>query len=180
MATRFENMPPSAQKAYKTTNNIRKVALFVSAALGVLYIILMAMTLKTDFGGVLVVFCAGLAFVQGNIHCEFVYKGCFKKLFIFGFFPAGIVFMFASLLGWIFWIIDLILFILKKPLIYPFENKYFMTDEALREIGEQRAKMYTETPMAMNNLQHLKELLDQGAITEEEYNQKKEELLKKI
>lgn len=189
---KFEDMPQSAQKAYKLTNNIRKVLMFIGwiAFVGWFIAGVYSMIVSKDFAvGELLFMCYMLAgFVPGLVHCEFLFKKLFKSiwiLFLVGIFFLGFIITFALFAGGAFLIADTILFIKKKPLIYSFEHKYFLQTEdaqaemvvdALSGMGD----VASSSDAAKNDLQNLKAMLDQGLITEKEFNDKKKELLERI
>ena len=89
-----------------------------------------------------------------------------------------------SCIGFIFLIADTVFFFIKKPLIYPFEHKCFLDSKKAQE--EIQAAAYSEMMRRANSennmekIRKLKEMMEQGVITEEEFNRKKTELLDKI
>ena len=87
---------------------------------------------------------------------------------------------FGIMFGFVYEIVDTVLFLRKKPLVYQRELKHFMeTKQAQAEIeAALTAEANSETVMA--NLQKLKEMAEQGVITEEEFNQKKAEMMARI
>lgn len=188
---RFDEMPSSAQKAYKVTNTVRKAALFIGWAIFVLAFIL---SIKNSEGikSTLMAAFVSAGIFPGMIHGEFAYKKAITTLknylgplgFFIGLGIACFLFTIFYVFGFIFPIIDTILFILKKPLIYPFENRCFLeTRKAQEEIA---AEAYNEllraanSDDAMTKLQKLKDMMEQGIITEEEFIRKKAELLEEI
>lgn len=185
----YEDMPQSAQKAYKLTNTIRKIAMFIGwvAFVGWLVAGFLSMIINKDitFGELLFLCYLYPGVLAGLVHCEFGFKGAFQKFSVLGIFALPFVVIYAIFAGGIYLIVDTILFILKKPLIYPFEMKYFiatkdaraeMTVNALSGMGN----VSSGSDTAKNDLQNLKEMLDQGLITQEEFNNKKKELLERI
>lgn len=193
---KFEDMPQSAQKAYKLTNNIRKILMFIGwiAFVGWFIFGFWSMIVNHDvtFGEVLFTcyMCAGL--VPGLVHCEFAFKALFRKFSIFGIFFLPWVLLFAMFAGGAYLIADTICFFMKKPLVYPFENKNFLYTEAAQTemAAEYQGAVLdalagarsgaSSSDAAKNDLQNLKAMLDQGLITEEEFNNKKKELLERI
>lgn len=87
---KYEDMPQSAQKAYKLTNNIRKILMFIGwiAFIGWFIFGVGSMITNHDvtFGEVLFTCYLFAGLVPGLVHCEFVFKSVFRKLFIFGIF----------------------------------------------------------------------------------------------
>jgi hypothetical protein len=86
------------------------------------------------------------------------------------------------MLGGIFLIIDLILFIKKKPLIYPYEYvSLLQTKAAQAEMMCNAAQDFKDdSEIAAENLQKLSDMLEKGLITTEEFNMKKAELLERM
>ena len=186
----YDELPQSAQKAYKTTNILRTVTMFIGWAASILIAILFRNEDTSFVSKIIGGFMLGAA-IHGIVHSEFLLKGvmnALKKFSIIGLFIGlGICCMLICLLcyaGGIFLIVDTVLFILKKPLIYPFENKCFLnTKQAQIETQEVEWDEYLQaqnSESAMATLQTLKNLLEQGVITEEEFNSKKAGLLERI
>ena len=135
----FDELPQSAQKAYKTTNIVRTVTMFIGWAASILITILLS---NEDTGFVSKIiggFMLGAA-IHGIVHSEFLLKNimkALKKYSIIGLFIGlGLCCMLICLfsyIGGIFLVVDTVLFILKKPLIYPFENKSFLKSKAVQE-----------------------------------------------
>lgn len=186
----FEEMPPSAQKAYKVTNVVRKGAMFIGWVVFVLlYIFLIVDNNENNgitdwlFGPLL-----GAGMLSGIIHGEFLYKKVFRTftviLFLIALSISAFFAMIFGYIGFIFLIVHTILFFKKKPLVYSFEHKYFLETQKAQE--EMTANAYNEllnvthSNDAVIKIQQLKEMMEQGTITEEEYNQKKAELLERI
>lgn len=92
--------------------------------------------------------------------------------------------MVFACIGFIFTIIDTVLFILKKPLIYHFEYKHFVELDSVQQIiqnlNAEAEIQENDKNNAIGNLQKLKEMLDNGLISEAEYEQKKSEVLNKF
>lgn len=144
----FESMPTSAQKAYQNTNKARKFSLFASLILGAviglaLYISSIGSLSGIEFITVLFAALLGGEFIgtwlHGLVHGLSTLKKLAKRFFkamIFGI--PGIVVGVAVLgftlavfcyAGCVFAIVDIILLILKKPLVYTFEHKRFIDVE---------------------------------------------------
>ena len=90
--------------------------------------------------------------------------------------------------GFVWAIIDMYLFIKKKPLVYKKEYKHFL---ASKEVQEEMEREYNHVILstihdgeirnqAAVNLKKLKEMQEEGLITEEEFEEKKKELLAKF
>lgn len=89
-----------------------------------------------------------------------------------------------SYVGFIFFIVDTVLWIKKKRLAYPFKYKLFLLKEDIQAEMEMEAcneiVRALESDDAMTKIQRLKEMKDNGVINEEEFNTKKVELMAKI
>lgn len=153
---RFEDMPPSAQKAYNFNNKARKITMMIGwVASPIIFIIYLIKTLVSGELDVVNSFLNGITFgcaLNGLIHSVFLWKIGLKKIkdwalslgIIFGLFALipilliaiGVPYLCAAF-GYIFVVIDTILFLTKKPLIYKWENKHFLTSRKAREeMGE--------------------------------------------
>lgn len=199
----YKEMPPSAQKSYDFNNKARKITMMIgwvaSPIIFIAYFIGSIVEKDLDFVNS---FLNGITFgcaLNGLIHCVFLWKGGLKKLTewavslgillgLFALIPIllvviGVPYLCAAF-GYFFVAIDTILFLMKKPLIYKWEHKYLLkSKKAQEEIEEDayRETMYAaESTAAAEQLSNLNKLKEQGAITEEEFNRKKAELLEKI
>lgn len=76
--------------------------------------------------------------------------------------------------GWIFLIIDTILFIMKKPLIYRWEDKRILAK------AETQTGAYITAPSTADQLNELNEMLNNGLITQEEFDAKKAEIMSRL
>lgn len=195
----FESMPASAQRAYQSTNRARKLSLFASLILGAviglaLYISSIGSLSGLEFITVLFAALLGGEFIgcwiHGLVHGLSTLKKLAKKFFkamIFG--VPGIVVGVAVIgftlavfcyAGCVFVIVDIILLVLKKPLVYPFEHKKFLeTDEAQMEMLADMMSA-SDSDAAMADIENLKSMLDKGLITQAEFDSKKAELLQRI
>jgi hypothetical protein len=186
----FNELPKSAQKAYKVSNILRKVTMFLSIIIAV---VCMFGFSKSD--GIFNSIFAGLALggvIRGIVHYEFILKAIMRKTIqvgviglLFGLFICYLLIcLTVPFLGFIFVVVDLVLFILKKPLVYQFENKFFLNSKAVKEemayIVWNDLQKSNDGDNAMEMLQKLKEMAEQGVITDEEFNIKKAELLERI
>lgn len=182
---KFDELTESAKKSYKVTSIVRKTAMFIGWGL---FVILYIVVFTGDYHKPVDFLFApllGAGFISGMIHGEFLYKKVVKKLgFVIGIFISLFLIWVFSCIGFIFLIADTVLFFMKKSLIYPFENRCFLeTRKAQEEIAVEHYAEFIQAANnndAMNKIHKLKELLEQGAITEEEFNQKKSELLNEI
>lgn len=130
----YEEMSPAMQKAYRSTNIARKVTLFLAIALIVIVSIgflnlaeirsfkafITSIPIAAGFG------CAVGALVHGLVHCEFAFKWLFRNLpLLFALAGCLGVYLLGAFVGIPAIIVDLILLIKKKPLVYPFEHEHF-------------------------------------------------------
>ncbi len=142
----YENLPPSAQKSYRLLNNVRKVTLFLSW-IGVPALIILGLIVSIKEGSFpekftedfILSFFLGSA-LQGLAHSIYIVKAVLEKtrtlLVILGIFAIipyliiviGIPFFTAAYAGLIFTIIDTILLLKKKPLVYKWEHRFFLLE----------------------------------------------------
>lgn len=186
---KYEQMPPSAQKSYNVTNKVRVVSMFIGIAITLICIIRHFVT--GDNESILFCFMLG-GIIHYFIHSEFLLKKLMNSLGIIGILAFLIISVFGMYTGWIFMIVDFILFLMKKPCIYPFENESFLlSKKAQEEIDainlQATANAYAQAVREINgtdnikdSLEQLKEMLDNGLITESEYEAKKAELLERL
>lgn len=179
---RYEDMPPSAQKAYRFTNTARKVLAILTCPFVVIFFLLGILSGEGFVMGLLLT--TNAAFLLGIFHGEFIYKSLLRKLSVIGILPAMFVAGIFSGIGLVFWIIDLVFIIQKKPLIFQFEHGFLLESKAARQEMAQMAYNQYVYNVSRNNaysgLQQLKNMLDQGIITREEFEMKKAELLRRI
>lgn len=182
---KFEEMPPSAQKSFKVTNSIRKVFMFIGWGL---YILTFVSVLFDKHSRDLVNFLfAPLilgGFLLGIIHGAFSYKKTFKNSGIL-LYPFGMVFIIFKafifgVIGGFFLIADTISFFKKKPLIYQFEMHKFLESQKVQAEINNAAYNSLLNSDNLDKIQQLKEMMENGTITEEEFKQKKEQLLSKV
>lgn len=191
MKITYEEMTPAMQKAYRSTNTARKVILFICLAISLIVFF-------ASFGefvgkyGFLEAFTGSLAptyalggMVCGLVHCEFLFRTLFRKVPLILALPVCLfLYIAGSFAGFPLMILDLILFIRKKPLVYPFEHEYFLmlkpVQEEIEAAAYQEAAEAAHSENAAEKLSTLNRLREQGAITEDEYNAKKAELLEQI
>lgn len=190
----FEDMPVSAQKIYKRANTVRKVTMFISVICSIIFFMFFApyMERLADFFDILLSSFLVGGVVNGIVHCEFIFKKIFRNeslasaLLIWPIFLIKFVisFFLVFLVGWICTPVDLVLFIMKKPLVYPFEHESILMSKAVQREMEfeyfNQINNSLESDNAVRSLESLNEMKEKGFITEEEFNKKKEELLKKI
>lgn len=135
-----QNLPKSIRRSYNITNGVRTATMFIGWVLTVVLFIYSLTSGQKGFANIVFAPIFGAGFIHGAFHAEFLYKKAFNKLgLIIGFFASVFIFMIAAYAGFIFLIVDTVLFILKKPLIYPFEDKNFLIvkdlDKLIAEAG---------------------------------------------
>ena len=172
-------------KLYNSKHKTRKFIFFLSCGIAILnFFAVMISNLGSGFVFA-VCLAAFLSFTYG-----FGLLGLnhgwhsLKKLFIEIPFLFAIVIAFfvggcAILVGGIYAIVDAIYLILKKPLVFKYERNEILESREMQEIMIRRAmgEFSTVPEDNMEKLRRLKEMMDDGVITEEEYNAKKAELL---
>lgn len=190
----YDEMSPAMQKAYRSTNAARKVTLFLSLTLIVIvfFAVIIGFGDGMNFQGFIAAIpvaagcgCAIGGLVHGLVHCEFAFKWLFKNLpLILALAGCLGLYLLGAFIGVPVIIVDLVLFIKKKPLVYSFEHKHFFMLKSVQ--NEMEAAMYMEAAEAARSesvaekLSNLNKLKAEGTITEEEYSTKKAELLEKI
>lgn len=196
MKVTYETLPESAQKAYNQTNKIRRVSMFIAVILSVIFLIIDCFDKNKKFGfidSIMFSLLSGCC-IHGLIHAEMLLKPLIKKFLkslLKIYFPPimlisaimlGCGVTFAMFIGAPCMIIDLILYLKKKPLVYSFEIGSFLKLKAVQE--EMQAMAMQEMRYSQEDehtkIVKLKQMLDDGLITEDEYNQKKAELLSNI
>lgn len=173
---KYEQLPPSAQKAYNFTSKVRTVTMFIGLAAGLIMFILSFNVMFNGKDNFFTVFGGSLmfgGFLHGVVHMEFALKKLWRSLGIIAIIPCLFVIMIGAYIGFILMIVDLILFIMKKPRIYPFEHKYFLYSE------EAQVELILNENIT-DELEQLKELLNKGLISEEDYNKKKDDILNRL
>lgn len=196
MKLTYEMLPESAQKAYDQTNKIRKGSMFIAVALSAVLLIIFSVKHK-EFKNFMDVLSSAFfvgCLIHGFIHAEMLLKPLIKKFLkslLKIYFPPIVIisavmlsfgFLVAMLIGAPCMIIDLIMYLKKKPLVYSFELGSFMKLKAVQE--EIQAMAMQDMRYSQEDVQtkitKLKQMFDDGLITENEYSQKKAELLSNI
>lgn len=189
----IEELPSSAQEACRKKAKNRKALLFAEwaiAAVGFVFILILCIQDGKPLSGIVGGLFFGLVFggwVCGLDHLGYLFKKVVKNgiglIIILGLWYIAVfaaIAMLASLVGWVFLIIDSICFFAKKPLIFQSEiNRILQSEQVQTELLYQAIGEASE-PSTADKLQELKDMLDSGLITEAEFNGKKEELLKNI
>lgn len=190
MKITYENMTPGIKK----TDTHRKIATILGWIAAVLIAFAMAIGLNEDgiqgffgflFAGMIFGYIIG-GLIPGLVHIESIYSKIKPLLYIpvIGWFIwLMIVYFSAVFIGMIVMVLNLVMIILKKPVIYFFDTDYLMKREAEKNFTAAEYNSAVNQPAAnetAENLRKLKEMNEQGLITDEEYNKKKSELLEKM
>ncbi|MCM1507387.1 MAG: SHOCT domain-containing protein [Ruminococcus flavefaciens] len=195
MKLTYEMLPESAQKAYDQTNKIRKGSMFIAIILSVIFLIVDLVSSKNQgFMNTLFFSFLGGCCIHGLIHSAVLLKSLFtkflKSLLKIYFPPLMLIsaimlcvgFTFAMFIGAPCMIADLIMYLKKKPLVYSCELGSFLKLKAVQEeiqAMEMQNMRYSQDDV-QTKITKLKQMFDDGLITENEYNQKKAELLSNI
>lgn len=187
---RIEEAPKSAQDAFNKISKRRKVIMFIGwAATAVMLVIVLIESISSgkDFiGNIIAGFMIG-GYISGFDHVGFLFKKTVKNgliliilLGIWYIVIFSLIAMLALAVGWVFLIIDTVRFFTKKCPVYNSEiNRIFNSDKVKAEIAAQ-AYSDLNTLSTAEKLRELKEMLDNGLITEAEFNAKKAELMNKM
>lgn len=187
---RIEEAPKSAQDAFNKISKRRKVIMFIGwAATAVMLVIVLIESISSgkDFiGNIIAGFMIG-GYISGFDHVGFLFKKTVKNgliliilLGIWYIVIFSLIAMLALAVGWVFLIIDTVRFFTKKCPVYNSEiNRIFNSDEVKAEIAAQ-AYSDLNTLSTGEKLRELKEMMDNGLITEAEFNAKKAELMNKM
>lgn len=194
----YEELPRAAQEIYLKKTKGRKIRLIIQWVLvalaivgGIISGIAAAAKGEEDALG----YAAGLIFmyvmlitmISGLDHLGYMFKKAVKNgiglVIILGIWYivvfAGIC-MLAMLSGWVFLIVDSIRFLTKKPLISQKEIAGILEKEQVQAELLVQAYSSAATPSASDRLAELKEMLDGGLITAEEFEAKKQEVLSEM
>lgn len=189
----YESLPPSAQQSYNFHANIRKLLMFLGWGVAALLEVMSIIDLIRGEGDIQMLLYGSIligGILLGAAHSVHYVINTFKTCMrIIPLFPADLVISFiAASFVWIAFcmasgvllIIDTILFICKKPLIYPFEMKHFLQSKAAQAeiLASAANESYSEE--VMKDLENLKSMLEKGLITQKEFDDKKAELLELI
>lgn len=190
----LDDLTPTMRKAYDKENSLRKKALLISSIAGLVWGIVMMIAIPNTmnfFERIMVAlafwYSAG-SIVMGIVHKR---RWFININYIIPIIPFGWIVMYFTLIpvifiGFVILPLDVILFFMKKPLVRNSEiMKICNTDEVAAEaLGHAAAEAYLDSvnnnKTSTDKLNELKQMLDNGLITEEEFNKKKSELLDRI
>lgn len=180
---RYEDMPPSAQKAYNSTNSTRKVTMFIGgigfiiAALSLLY----SSVFDAEKGMTIFLPAAFITMIPGFVHAHLHFKKFLSKGLIglaVWLFAVVVIGVYGCV---IFLIMDIVRYIQKKPLIAKSEHKFFLESPAAQqEMMTAAIAADSRQYNTADSLKQLKEMYDSGIISEAEFNEKKAELLERM
>lgn len=123
-------LPRAIRRSYKITNGVRTAALFIAWLIAVILLVFSVVNGDVSLNGLVFgPICIG-GLVTGLVHGGFAYKKAFANFgIVIGLVLSAFAYIGFSLAGGIFLVVDTILFIQKKPLIYGFEDKNFISLE---------------------------------------------------
>lgn len=185
---KFEEMPPSAQKSYNKANSVRKVFMFMGWFFLLFFIVIAIIDRGNNpsFIDTFLIIFMNVGFLSGVAHGIFTIKKVFNRCFSIIFFPIslaiilGVTWILGMFTGGFFLIADTISFFKKKPLIYQFEMHKFLESQKVQAEINNAAYNSLLNSDNLDKIQQLKEMMENGTITEEEFKQKKEQLLSKV
>lgn len=195
----LKKLPPSAQRKFKAANILRIIVLIFGLVLGGLYggFAILLGILKGEATAVFIIFNIIGIFAIAGIFQGMIYGisalishvriissgGGYTSLTegAFDFILMAIKLEGYILAGTVFAIIDLFRLILRKPLVYKFELESIMLSKKVQnEIYYlQHSPAHNNAVQADDPLWELEQMLNEGLITEDDYNQKKQALMKR-
>ncbi len=118
----------------------------------------------------------------GAVHLSFLFKKVKLGLFIFNIIVYLLIVALIFYGGWIFLVIDTVLFIIRKPLIYIWEDKLVLTKADQDEWARSSIARFqtTSTASTADKLNELTQMLNSGLITQEEFDAKKAEIMSRM
>lgn len=188
----YEELPVSAQKKYNDKAKARTIGMFIGLAITLVITIAMTVSLTpTDgfglglLGGIMIGFLIG-GTISGVDHISHWFKKVFKQsvllIILLGIWYIAVFSVLlgvAMMCGWVHMIIDLVKFLTKKPLVTQGDIVRILKQEQVQ--AEMMLQSYNNAaPSASDKLAELKEMLDSGLITAEEFEAKKQEILSGI
>lgn len=197
----YNSLASYQKEVYDKWNKGNRMALFAGWILGAIVAIVFLGAMTSGMGSVSgfsdmvsVIFSAVLmgvvigGFLPGVAHLGFLFRKIKLDTALLLIIVFGILVLFVYLFilviimytGWIFFIIDTILFILKKPLIYRWEDKRVLA-KALEQAGLYQDAVPSQTASSTaDQLTELNQMLSSGLITQEEFDAKKAEILARM
>ncbi len=178
---KYEDLTPAMKKAYDKENKLRKIWLIIGLIVGVLFgVIIVNISQETvDPTDIVVgvVFAWMMsAIIVGAAHQRRWFSNIKKNMPLI---PFGLIAMYftlipAGMLGYGLVPIDIVRLIIRKPLIFNSEIPNIVdTEEVAEEAYMQAAREQSVTA----KLNELKQMLDNGLISKEDFENKKAEIL---
>lgn len=184
----YNLLAPYQREMYDKRNRVNKSVLFVGWGItAIFFVIFFIKGISTgeplegiSVGMALGAIIAGL--LSGIAHLGFIFKkiGFGNTILLWIALGIFILMLYAFILmviwyaGIVCFVVDTILFIMKKPLIYRWEDKRILAK------AETQAGAFMTAPSAADQLQELNRMLNSGVITQEEFNAKKAEIISRM
>ena len=185
---KYEDLTPAMQKAYDKENKLRKKWLIISLIVGVIFGIAIMFVIGVDsivltiFVGLL--FAYGVsAIIMGVVHKRRWFINIKNAIFLI---PFGLIAMYFALIpvaymGLVYVIMDIVRLIARKPLISNGEiPKIVNTEEVAAETMGRYIQAGINEQSVSEKLNDLKQMLDNGLISKEDYEKKKAEILRNM
>lgn len=197
----YNSLAPYQKEVYDKRNKGNRMALFAGWILGAIvaiaYLRMMTSGISSGSGFsdmVSVIFSSVIigvvvgGILPGVAHLGFLFRKIKLNTALLLTILLGIFVLFVYLFilviimytGWIFFIIDTILLIMKKPLIYRWEDKRVLTKALEQAVLYQDAAPSQTAPSTADQLTELNQMLSSGLITQEEFDAKKAEILERM
>lgn len=187
---KYEDLTPAMQKAYDKENKLRKKWLIISLIVGVIFgIAIMFVIGVVDYPIVLTIFVGLLfaygvsAIIMGVVHKRRWFINIKNAIFLI---PFGLIAMYFALIpvaymGLVYVIMDIVRLIARKPLISNGEiPKIVNTEEVAAETMGRYIQAGINEQSVSEKLNDLKQMLDNGLISKEDYEKKKAEILRNM
>ncbi len=183
----YNSLAPYQRGVYDKWNKANRMGLFVAwgiTAVMIVVFFIVGITQADPLGGIGVGFGIGVmigGLIPGFSHLGFLFKkiklsSAILLMILIGVFILmlyAIIFAVVWCGGMLCLLVDSILFILKKPLIYPWEDK-----RVLAKAAETAPAQFT--PSSADQLNELTQMLNSGLITQEEFDAKKAEIMSRM
>lgn len=184
----YNSLSSFQKEVYDKCNRGNKGALFAAWGIAaILFVILFikGISIGDPLGGIGVGLAIGVlvgGLLPGIAHLGFLFKkiGLGNTILLWILLGIFILMLYAIILmviwyaGSICFIVDTILFIMKKPLIYRWEDKRILAKAAAA------APVYQGAPSASEQLNELNQMLNSGTIKQEEFEAKKAEIMARM
>lgn len=118
-----KELPAAIRRRYNAVNGLRTATMFIGWAITAIVLVLTA--IDGTFSPLAAVCYGGI--IHGWVHAGYLFRGAFEKTgLVLGLIFSAFIFIGAAFFGGVFLVIDTVRFIMKKPLIYNNEDKYFL------------------------------------------------------